>query len=170
MLFCAVSSFCELILTDIKKNENSYAITFNNTIQVSGVSLSNGEIKFPEYAANGKIYRNFSVLNRDFSKKLYESVKLNKISQNSSQITYKINKFKLTSSSKTVKAFASVIFEDKLEVECRVMEGKHGLWVAWPSKKESDTWKKNFIIINKNLKNSIETELIKRYTTQYGRI
>jgi len=106
-------------------------------------------------------------LDRKFSKNLYESVKSNKTYQNSSQVAYKINKFKVISSDKALKVLSSVIFEEQLEVECRVMEGKYGLWVAWPSKKENGFWKKDFIIINRALKNNVENELIKRYTNQY---
>ncbi|MDR2437188.1 MAG: SpoVG family protein [Endomicrobium sp.] len=32
--------------------------------------------------------------------------------------------------SKPTKAFASVIFEDDIEVECRIISGRNGLWVA----------------------------------------
>jgi DNA-binding cell septation regulator SpoVG len=167
--FCRICVFAELYLTGVENEKNYYAVTFNNAIRIYGVSLSNGKVLLPEYAKGGKIYRNFSVLDRNFAKNLHEDLKLGKTyagpSQNFSKTAYKINKFKIIQSHKTVRAFASVIFEDKLEVECRVMDGKYGLWIAWPSKEDGGIWKKDFIIINKYLKNSIETELIKRYTS-----
>jgi DNA-binding cell septation regulator SpoVG len=170
VLFYACPSYAELFLTEIEKSGNDYAITFNNSIQISAISLSNEKVLFAQYARNGKIYKNFSVLQREFAKKLYEDIKANKISKTSAEISFKVNKFKIISSHKTIKAFASVIFEEKLEVECRVMSGKYGLWIAWPSKKDGDSWKKEFIIINKYLKNSIESELIQRYTNQHEQL
>ena len=104
-------------------------------------------------------------MQRDFAKKIYENIKSNKTSAQYSKINYKINKFKLISSHKTIKAFSSVIFEEKLEAECRVIEGKYGLWIAWPSEKKGGVWIKNFIIIDKDLKNNIEDDLIKRYNS-----
>jgi DNA-binding cell septation regulator SpoVG len=167
LLIFSFPAYSELVLTGVEKDGNSCTIIFNDSIRISGISLSNGKISMPEYAKNGKIYKNFSILQRDFLKNLYEAVKLSKTSRDSSKINYKINKFKIISSHKTIKAFSSVIFEEKLEVECRVMKGKYGLWVAWPSKKDGNIWKKDFIIINKDLKNNIESELIRHYTNMY---
>ncbi|MDR2192601.1 MAG: SpoVG family protein [Endomicrobium sp.] len=167
ILFCACCVYAELFITDIEKNADEYTVTFNNSIKISGVSLSNGKVSFPEYARGGKIYKNFSVLQREFAKKLFEDIEANKISKTSAETAFKINKFKTIASHKTIKAFASVIFEEKFEVECRIMDGKYGLWIAWPSKKIGTSWKKEFIIINKYLKNNIENELIQRYNKQY---
>jgi hypothetical protein len=43
------------------------------------------------------------------------------------------------------------------------MQGIKGLWVAWPSIKEGNLWVKNFEFVDKNLKRSVEGELIKNY-------
>ena len=57
----------------------------------------------------------------------------------------------------------SVIFNDSIEVNCNILNGKYGLWVAWPSIKEKDKWTKIFNIKDKNLKDEIDTELLKFY-------
>ena len=57
----------------------------------------------------------------------------------------------------------SVIFNDNIEISCNILNGKYGLWVAWPSIKEKDKWIKLFNIKNKELKEEIETKLLKLY-------
>ena len=57
----------------------------------------------------------------------------------------------------------SVIFNNNIEVNCNILNGKYGLWVSWPSIKESNDWRKIFEIKDKSLKDKIETELIKHY-------
>ena len=52
---------------------------------------------------------------------------------------------------------------DAIEINCNVLNGKYGLWVAWPSIKEKDKWIKIFNIKDKNLKDEIDTELLKFY-------
>jgi DNA-binding cell septation regulator SpoVG len=66
---------------------------------------------------------------------------------------------------KSTKVFASVIFEDDIEVECRIINGRNGLWVAWPSILKNGVWVKNFIFINRNLKEQVEKKLITDYTS-----
>ena len=75
-----------------------------------------------------------------------------------------INKFSLYRKKAKIKAFASVIFNDDIEVECRIMDGKNGLWVAWPSNKVGDKWYSNFKFIDRKIKNGVENLLIKEYT------
>ena len=57
----------------------------------------------------------------------------------------------------------SVIFNDTIEVQCNIMKGDYGLWIAWPSIKEKDKWNKIFQIKDKKLKKEVETTLIKFY-------
>jgi DNA-binding cell septation regulator SpoVG len=66
---------------------------------------------------------------------------------------------------KSIKAFASIIFDDDIEVECRIMNGKKGLWIAWPSYLKHGIWIKNFTFINKNFQKDIEKKLITNYTS-----
>ena len=60
-------------------------------------------------------------------------------------------------------AFASVIFEELLEVECRIMEGKRGLWTAWPANNTSGGWKAEFVFEDKKLKKKVEESLAEKY-------
>ncbi|MDR1941786.1 MAG: SpoVG family protein, partial [Endomicrobium sp.] len=142
----------ELSVTDIENNKNGMSVTFNASLKISGISLSDGKIIFPVYANKGKVYRQFSVIKRDAALSLYNSLKSNIVSKNSSAISFKINKFKINNKESSIKAFASVIFEDVLETECRVMDGRYGLWVAWPSSKNGKNIQKQLEFIDKTLK------------------
>ncbi|MDR1433962.1 septation protein SpoVG family protein [Candidatus Endomicrobiellum devescovinae] len=66
---------------------------------------------------------------------------------------------------KSIKAFVSIIFDDDIEVECRIMNGKKGLWIACPSDLKHGIWIKNFTFINKDLQKNIEKKLITDYTS-----
>ncbi|MDR1418406.1 MAG: SpoVG family protein [Endomicrobium sp.] len=91
----------------------------------------------------------------------------NKVFNNTEKISFNINKLYKLKNNRTVKAFASVIFDDEIEVECRIMQGKEGLWIAWPSTKVNNEWIKNFKFINKNLQSKVESKLIIDYNSVF---
>ncbi|MCR4663196.1 MAG: septation protein SpoVG family protein, partial [Endomicrobiaceae bacterium] len=103
--------------------------------------------------------------NRDFKKNIINTISnKDNINKNSKEkIEYKINKCNIVKKPKTILAFMSVIFNDNIEVNCNMLKGNYGLWVAWPSVKENNKWTKLFNIKNKELKEEIETKLIKLY-------
>ncbi|MDR3274867.1 MAG: SpoVG family protein [Endomicrobium sp.] len=53
-----------------------------------------------------------------------------------------MNKLSILKKHSKIKAFASVIFNDDIEVECRIMQSASGLWIAWPSTKKAVYGKK----------------------------
>ena len=66
-----------------------------------------------------------------------------------------------------MKVFASVIFGDSVEIECKIMEGKRGPWISWPSRKDeaSGKWKKQVVFKSKDYQKRVEEELLTRYKT-----
>lgn len=163
LLFLCFPVFGDLKVTGIKTEGRYYNIVLNNAFSISDIVLEKNNISMPVHTNKGKVYKQFSILRRDFRNYLSQSLKENKIYDSSDEVNYKINKFKILKNKKTLRAFASVIFNDTLEVECRVMEGENGLWIAWPSSKDNEKWKKLFTFLDKKLKRSVETELIKHY-------
>ncbi|MDR2426163.1 MAG: SpoVG family protein [Endomicrobium sp.] len=158
----------ELKITKISTEKDNYSIVLNNAITINNIALKKNRnntkiIIFPSYAGKGKIYTQFSVLNREYLFYLAHSISENKIYDFAGETLFEINKFSQTKKKGGIKAFASVIFENLLEVECRVMEGKNGLWIAWPANKTSTGWKADFIFVDKDLKNRVEKSLIQRY-------
>ncbi|MDR1196642.1 MAG: SpoVG family protein [Endomicrobium sp.] len=169
LFLCYLSSLfaSELKITKISTENNSYNIVLNNAITINNIALKNKNdikiIEFPVYVGKGKIYEQFSVLNREYSLHMASSIFENKIYDFKGETSFKINKFSPVKKDGNIKAFASVIFEDVLEVECRVMKGKRGLWVAWPANKTPEGWKADFIFVDKELKKRVENDLIRRY-------
>jgi DNA-binding cell septation regulator SpoVG len=119
----------------------------------------------PFYENNGNKYYFFYFLDRNLKNDIIDKInnKNNSFSKDNDKIEYKINKCNIVKNPKTILAFMSVIFNDNIEISCNILNGKYGLWVAWPSIKEKDKWIKLFNIKNKELKEEIETKLLKLY-------
>jgi DNA-binding cell septation regulator SpoVG len=159
------SLYAELQITKILQNDGLFDVVLNDDIEVSNISLRNNDIEFPVYKGKNKIYRQFFVLKREFRQYMVNSLSKNKIAPKKIiDTSFKVNKLSILKNHKTIKAFASVIFNNDIEVECRIMNGRKGLWVVWPSNKKNDIWIKDFRFINKNLKQAVEKKLITDYT------
>lgn len=161
-------AFAQTAVTRVEQENGRYSVTLNNALKVSGISLKekNGvfDTVFPVYASKGKIYAQFGILNRDFRKRLVKSLRETNVSQEEFDTVFVINKLSLYRKKGHLKAFASVIFNDDIEVECRIMDGKNGLWIAWPSNKNGEKWRSNFEITDRKIKNGVESLLIEEYT------
>ncbi|MDR3124560.1 MAG: SpoVG family protein [Endomicrobium sp.] len=161
-------AFASLKITEISAKDSKFNITLNNSIQILNIELQDNELKFPIYKSKNKQYKQIFVLKRDFKAYLKDSLLENKVFNNIGSISsFNINKLYKLKNNTTVRAFASVIFDNEIEVECRIMRGKSGLWIAWPSTKINNKWVKNFKFINKSLQKEVETELIADYTKNY---
>lgn len=154
-------------LQESKDGGGKYDIVLNNAVAVKNIALKikNGakEAEFPIYCSKGKIYRQFSVLKRDYRNYIADSLFLKKAEAFEGGTNFRINKFSLNKKEGSIKAFASVIFEELLEVECRIMEGKRGLWTAWPANNTSGGWKAEFVFEDKKLKKKVEESLTEKY-------
>jgi DNA-binding cell septation regulator SpoVG len=157
--------FADMKITKIKKNAQIYDIVLNNDIKILNIFLKNNQLEFPQYKSKHKIYHQFSILKRDFRNYLLDALVYDKTSLGQYITSFKVNKISVLKNNKPTKAFASVIFGDDIEVECRIVSGRNGLWVAWPSNLKNDIWVKNFMFINKNLQKQVEKKLITDYTS-----
>lgn len=165
LIFFTSLAFAELYISDLDKTADKYIISFNKSIKISNVILSGNEIKFPLY--NEK-YKQIAIIDRGFKDYLLKNVKNSDFNNKRGKLEFKINRFEI-SKHKTIKVFASVIFEDKIEVQCRIMQGVDGLWVAWPANKYKDKWIKEFVFIDKKLKKEIENKLLDTYLKNDGK-
>ncbi|MDR3256178.1 MAG: SpoVG family protein [Endomicrobium sp.] len=164
LVFC--SYICaELKVTKIIKGNQSFDIILNDDIKLSNISLKNNNIELPVYISKNKTYKQLGILRREFRQYLVNSLSQNKMSSKTENTTFKINKLSPLKKHPTIKAFTSVIFNNDIEVGCRIMQGKNGLWIAWPSNKKGDVWIKEFKFINKDLKKMVEKKLISSYTS-----
>lgn len=165
-LFCVKSYALDLNLTKVTNKNNKINIEFNNILQLQDFVLTDGNLISPFYESNGTKYYFFYFLNRKTKQDVIDKInkKENSFSNKTNIKTeYKINKCNIVKKPKTILAFMSVIFNDNIEINCNILNGKYGLWVAWPSLKENDKWRKIFDIKDKNLKDKIETDLLKYY-------
>ncbi|MCL2485016.1 MAG: SpoVG family protein [Endomicrobia bacterium] len=170
VLFFAHLVYADIKVTSVEKSGAEYSISFNNSIKVSGIKLINkdgkNDIEFPFYISKGVIHKQISVLNRDYRKYLINSIEkglASDIDNANDRVSFKINKFSALKNHKSIKAFMSVIFDGLIEVECRVLSGKNGLWIAWPSVKKESGWSGVFEFTNLKLKNKVESALILYY-------
>lgn len=177
LFLCYLSSalFAEELKTTkiIVTSKNNYDIILNNAISINNIALKSKNdtsfVEFPVYVGNGRIYKQFSVLKREYEKYLASSIETKNEEKFEGDILFIVNKFSKTQKEGNIKAFASVIFEDVLEVECRVMHGKNGLWIAWPSNKKDGKWVNIFSFTDKDLKKRVEGDLIQKYNNENER-
>lgn len=165
-LFCVNSYALVLNLTKVTNKNNKINIELNNILYLQDFVLADDKLLSPFYESKGTKYYFFSFLNRKTKQEI-----INKINNKEKIVSdrfngkteYKINKCSIVKKPKTILAFMSVIFNDEIEINCNILNGKYGLWVSWPSIKEKDKWRKIFDIKDKKLKDEIETALIKYY-------
>jgi DNA-binding cell septation regulator SpoVG len=158
--------YADLKITKISVTDNKlFNVILNDDIQILNIILKDNNVVFPVYNSKGKTYRQFSILRKEFRQYLIDSLSKSKTSPKTDATKVKINKLSLVRKHKTIKAFASVIFNDDIEVECRIMQTNGRLWIAWPANKKDDIWIKEFKFINENLKRDLEKKLITDYTS-----
>ncbi|MDR0822743.1 MAG: septation protein SpoVG family protein [Endomicrobium sp.] len=157
------NAYGEMKITEIERKDGKINIVLNGIVKINSIKIKDGKIDFPAYASKGRIYKEFAILQRDFNQYMVDSINKNIIADCNDLISFKINKFKIINNHKTVKAAVSVVFDNILEVECRVMKGKDGLWIAFPAQKQDNKWFNYIRFIDYDLKNNIETALISRY-------
>lgn len=162
------TGFC---ITKIDKIGDFYSVTINNVIVIKDIKLIHSkdktEIILPNYTTEKeKKYDLVSFLNKNFYNKVLESV-MSCNFENTNRIEepkFRINKFIVNRSlNSKIKVFASVVFDDQLEVECKILKTKRGLIVLWPAKNENGKWISVFEFKSEKYKEKIEKELISKY-------
>ena len=81
----------------------------------------------------------------------------------SDKMSFKVTKMSEFDSKSSMKFFAAVSFNNEIEVECKLNDGRKGLYVGWPSKKaESGKWVKTVQIIRPEIRKKVEKSIIKK--------
>lgn len=63
-----------------------------------------------------------------------------------------------------LRAFATVTFNEELEVKVRVMQSHRGLWIAWPARREADhSWIRQCEFLDYPFRRSVERILFAAY-------
>ncbi|PKN01687.1 MAG: hypothetical protein CVU77_04040 [Elusimicrobia bacterium HGW-Elusimicrobia-1] len=152
-------------------------VVINDVLEISEIQVlkvgGRTSLKFPEYVSKaGKVYPQISVQTKQANDAILQAVETGKPSASKAKaISFKVTKFsKYTArggKQSSLRVFAAVMFNDAIEVECKLMEGKKGPWISWPARAPEDggrKWINQVIIKNKNVKDAIEKTLTDRYT------
>ena len=174
------SSAKNLWITSVEKTKtNEYSITLNDLIVIKEIKLKKTKIgqreivnlEFPTYISKrGKAYPQIIVLDKQLQERIIKAITTLTPEKPTTKIepSFEINKFTpYTRTTSSLKVFASVVFENSLEIECRVMEGKRGPWIAWPARKDQITnkWIQQVTFTSKEYKKKIEQSLLSKYKT-----
>jgi len=180
LMLSAVSAFAagEVYVTSVKKVPTSGGavkeiakIVLNDCLEVRDIGVVEKagakSLKYPVYSTKkGKSYPQFEVLTKQAKDEIEKAIYSGKPSQKTSKaITFKISKFSMFTRPSSLKAFASIDFNNSVRVECKVMTGRKGPWISWPANKdeESGRYIKQISIVNKKVKDIIEKALLDKY-------
>jgi len=168
-----VTSVEKTPVTDGGAVKEMATVVLNDCIKVKEIQVikvgGRISLKYPTYVSKaGKEYPQFEPLTKQAKDEIEKAVESGKPSAKSSkQISYKISKFSKFNRQSVLKVFCAVDFNNAVRIECKVMEGKKGPWISFPSRKPEGggKWVKQILITNKKLKSAVEKALMDKYKT-----
>jgi len=125
-------------------------------------------LKFPEYISKkGVVYPQIKFLKEKVRDAIVKAIETGKPSQEKlEQVSFKVTDwFRLRGAGKR-KVNAEVTFNNALVVSCGIMEGKRGLWIAWPSRPAEEgknRWIRQIYIYDEKVKKAVEKLLLTKY-------
>jgi len=169
----------KLWVTSVEKTgTNEYSITLNDLIVIKEIKVKKTKIgqreivnlEFPTYISKrGKAYPQITVLDKTLQERIIKAITTSTAEKPKEKVgepNFKISKFSPYKQSRSsLKVFASVVFEDSIEIECKVMEGKRGPWISWPARKDETTnkWVQQVSFSSKEYKKKVEQSLLSKY-------
>ena len=168
-----------LWITSVEKTgPNKYSITLNDIIVIKEIKVKKTKIgqreimnlEFPTFKSKlGKAYPQITVLDKTLQDRIIKVITTNTAEKPSGKVSepnFKISKFSpYRHSRSSLKVFASVVFDDSVEIECKVMEGRRGPWISWPARKDQTTnkWVQQVSFTSKEYKKKVEQSLLSKY-------
>jgi DNA-binding cell septation regulator SpoVG len=121
-------------------------------------------LKFPEsISKRGRLFPQIRLRTPMVKDTVYRAIAERSATSQWKPLAWHITKITRYEKKSSLKAFAKVDFGDGLEIECRVLTGPRGLWVAWPARKQDDTWVDQVMFIDTALKHAVESAVIAHY-------
>ncbi len=161
------------VVVETVDGKQTAAVTLNNNLVIREIKMNRESrsgiitLVYPEYVSKQERAIPQIVIE---NQKLGEEIKKAAAEQRSStekavDIVYKIAKInKYRAKDSQLKAFVSIIFNNAVRVEARVMDSASGLWIAWPGRKAKDgVWVKQFELTSQPLKQAVEKAIITKY-------
>ena len=175
ILFCSRLFAGEIVVTDVKKEKNngrqSYEITINNCITIRDIEViergPRKELKFPDYISQKKqAFPQAMLLTRQSNEAVKKAIFEGAVGAGQIPLTeYKITQFSKFNKKSSLKVICAVSFNDAVEIECKIIEGKNGPWVAWPSRKLKNKggWVDQIVITDKRMREAVEQDILSKY-------
>lgn len=164
-----------LVVTEVYARYNSSgavaAVVFNDSLRIEGIRLKDvqgrASLEFPRYVTKGgKVYRQVTVLSEWLNREIVDAIRTGRVEKKAGPVLWEITRIVPGRRETGLKAFVRVRFNDSLDVECRLFQGRKGPWVSWPSQRDRVTKKRvKQVKMNRKLKEDIEQTIINKYNT-----
>lgn len=158
-----------IVVTRVSREEKGgAALCFNGVLTVGGITTDGGgggRLRMPCYVSRrGARYPHVRLLTRQ-AREAAERAVLRGAVENTPAggLSYKINGIRpYGGKSRSLKGFATVVFNDAVAVESKVMLKEGRAWVAWPAVKEGETWRRVVTVDDRRLRADIERDICDR--------
>ncbi len=164
----------EIAVTSILTESTYTTIVINNCIRISKIQLlcdidGNNCINFPEYINSNKKPIAFVVLLNDRIESIIYNALSDKttIEKDIENATFRISAVnKNPDIDSNIKAFITLVFNEGIAVEVRIVQTNDKLWVMWPTIEDTQTHKMTQVveIIKGTMRKMVEKMLIQKYT------
>lgn len=160
-----------LAITEIRKEDGGkYSATLNGAIVFKALELQKGadgkeKLFFPK--TPGKGGKEFPIVKLEdlgIADQIKAAIRDGKATGKAAPASLKVTEVRWKASSREgkLKGFADVTFNNAIEVKgCKLLEGKSGLWVAWPSVKKGDEYDDLIFALDKGVREMVEAAVKK---------
>jgi len=167
-----VTKVTEVKIETIDRQEMA-AVILNSNLMIREIKITKDQrseivsLVYPEYLSKkGQSISQIAINDQKLGAEIKKAVaELRPSPEKAVDIVYKIAKivpYRVKDSQ--VKAFVSIVFNQAVRVEARVMDSPSGPWIAWPGRKTKDgTWVKQFDLTSISLKQAVEKAILNKY-------
>ena len=160
----------EISVTAVTRDKDgSITLVFNTILSVGGITAKEAgdtRLNFPSYVSRrGVSFPQVKLLTRQ-AKEAAEKAAANGVSQGKEKtsLTFAVSDIRpYRGRSSSLKGFAVVTFNNAVAVDCKIMMSGGRRWVAWPSVKDGETWRRLVILRDRQLKINIEKDIRTRF-------
>lgn len=157
-----------IVVTSVAVSGSKAELTINNalTIREIGVLKVGGRtlLKFPEsISSRGRVFPQVRLTSKPARETVYSAIEKRSASSRWDPLTFEVTKVTRYGKKSSLKAFVLVVFGGGIEVECRVISGKSGLFVGWPARKAGSRWVDQLTFDDYKLKGDVEAAIIAAY-------
>lgn len=163
----------EIAVTSIHTESAYTTIVVNNSLRISRIQFvcdidGNDCIKFPEYVNTDKKPVPFITLLNETTEDIIRKALLDKtaVEKATDNATFRISKVQRNPDiNSTIKAFITLVFNEGIAVEVRIIQTKDTLGVMWPMIEDPESKKGEQVveITNSSMRKMVEKMLIKKY-------